>query len=64
MPGLIFRVLRHFLILAVYFIGKTAGLLGYLDGNKEKEFLLPNGSFIDSNSSSKVLHYEFGQKCE
>ena len=46
-----------------FFQGKTAGLLGYWDDNKEKEFLLPNGTFLDTNSSSRMLHYHFGQKC-
>ena len=46
------------------FSGKTAGLLGFWDDNKDKEFLLPNGSFIHTNSSSETLHKEFGEKCK
>ncbi|CAB4032217.1 Hypothetical predicted protein [Paramuricea clavata] len=44
------------------FKGKTAGLLGFWDDSKDLEFLLPNGSFIHTNSSYRTLHNEFGQK--
>ncbi|CAB4019270.1 Hypothetical predicted protein [Paramuricea clavata] len=46
------------------FKGKTAGLLGFWDDSKDQEFLLPNGSFIHTNSSYRKLHNEFGQKCK
>ncbi|XP_028415602.1 sushi domain-containing protein 2-like isoform X2 [Dendronephthya gigantea] len=46
----------------VRFKGKTTGLLGFWDDNKDREFLLPNGSFIGTNSSFRKLHTEFGQK--
>jgi hypothetical protein len=45
-------------------LGKTAGLLGFWDDNKDKEFLLPNGSFVYTNSSFETIHKEFGEKCE
>jgi hypothetical protein len=45
-------------------VGKTAGLFGFWDDSKEQEFLLPNGSFIHTNSSYRTLHNEFGQKCK
>ncbi|XP_046863081.1 protein mesh-like isoform X2 [Xenia sp. Carnegie-2017] len=44
------------------FKGNTSGLLGFWDDSTEKEFLLPNGSFIQTNSSDRTLHYEFGLK--
>ncbi|XP_028415599.1 sushi domain-containing protein 2-like isoform X2 [Dendronephthya gigantea] len=44
------------------FKGKTAGLLGFWNDDKDQEFLLPNGSFIDTNSSYRTIHNEFGQK--
>ncbi|XP_028415613.1 sushi domain-containing protein 2-like [Dendronephthya gigantea] len=44
------------------FKGKTAGLLGFWNDDKDQEFLLPNGSFIDTNSSYRRIHNEFGQK--
>ncbi|XP_028417110.1 sushi domain-containing protein 2-like [Dendronephthya gigantea] len=44
------------------FKGKTAGLLGFWNDDKDLEFLLPNGSFIDTNSSYRTIHHEFGQK--
>ena len=45
-------------------LGKTAGLLGFWDDSKDKEFLLPNGSFVETNSSYRTLHKDFGQKCK
>ncbi|KAJ7394054.1 Protein GPR15L [Desmophyllum pertusum] len=41
--------------------GNTSGLLGLWDGNQEKEFLLPNGAFLDTNSNQTIIHYKFGQ---
>jgi len=41
--------------------GNTSGLLGFWDGNKEQEFLLSNGTFLDTNSSQTRIHHEFGQ---
>ena len=45
-------------------LGNTSGLLGLWDGDKEKEFLLPNGTFLDTDSSQAEIHYKFGQKCK
>jgi len=44
--------------------GNTSGLLGSWDGDKDQEFLLPNGTFLDTNSSQKRIHHEFGQHCK
>ncbi|XP_028416703.1 sushi domain-containing protein 2-like, partial [Dendronephthya gigantea] len=44
------------------FKGRTAGLLGFWNDDKDLEFLLPDGSFIDTNSSYRTIHHEFGQK--
>lgn len=41
--------------------GKTSGLMGSWDDNKEFELLLPNGTFLSTNSSQARIHYEFGQ---
>ena len=49
---------------SMFIIGNTAGLLGYWNDNKDQEFLLPNGSFISTNSSDRTIHNEFGQKCK
>ena len=38
----------------------TRGLLGTLDGKKENEFTLPNGTAISINSSLQEIHYNFG----
>ena len=45
-------------------LGNTSGLLGFWNGDKEQEFLLPNGSFLDTNSSQSKIHYEFAQLCK
>lgn len=44
--------------------GNTSGLLGFWDGDQEKEYLLPNGTFLETNSSQTRIHYEFGQLCK
>lgn len=44
--------------------GNTSGLLGFWDGDQEKEYLLPNGTFLETNSSQTRIHYEFGQPCK
>ena len=47
------------------FIGNTSGLMGFWDGKKDREFLLPDGVFLNINpSESRRLHYEFGQQCK
>ena len=61
-------LIEHGLLLICSFIflylGNTSGLLGFWDGNRENEFLLPNGTTLDTNSSQSVIHYEFGQLCK
>jgi len=46
------------------FSGNTSGLLGFWDGDQDKEFLLPNGQFLETNSSHSRIHYDFGQLCK
>ena len=46
------------------FSGNTSGLLGFWDGDQDKEFLLPNGEFLETNSSHSRIHYDFGQLCK
>ena len=53
-----------FVCLIYLYIEHTTGLLGFWDNSTALEFLLPNGTFIPTNSSSRTLHYEFGQKCK
>jgi len=43
--------------------GNTSGLLGFWDGDKRQELLLPNGTLLDTNSSQRRIHHEFGQLC-
>ena len=47
-----------------YASGNTSGLLGFWDGDQDKEFLLPNGTFLKTNSSQSRIHFEFGQLCK
>ena len=58
------RTSGYFLVSSPAISGNTSGLLGFWDGDKEKEFLLPNGTFLDTNSSQITIHYEFGQQCK
>ena len=48
----------------IFFSGNTSGLLGFWDGDQDKEFLLPNGEFLETNSSHSRIHYDFGQLCK
>jgi len=45
----------------LHFQGNTSGLLGFWDVDQEKEFLLPNGTFLETTSSQTRIHYEFGR---
>ncbi|XP_028410519.1 sushi domain-containing protein 2-like isoform X2 [Dendronephthya gigantea] len=54
--------LTYQISIPVRYKGKTAGLLGFWDDSKDQEFLLPNGIFIPTNSTSQTIHNEFGQK--
>ena len=47
-----------------YASGNTSGLLGFWDGDQDREFLLPNGEFLETNSSQGRIHNEFGQLCK
>ena len=58
------RTSTDFFISVQYNLEKTAGLLGFWDDSNVNEFLLPNGSFVHTNSSYRTLHNEFGQKCK
>ncbi|XP_031574275.1 sushi domain-containing protein 2-like [Actinia tenebrosa] len=58
-----FTTLMQFTVMMPkHFKRYTSGLLGYWDDNKNQEFLLPNGSFLNTSSNSKSLHYDFGLK--
>ncbi|XP_068694477.1 uncharacterized protein [Montipora foliosa] len=43
------------------FKGNTSGLLGYWDDSKDLEYLLPDGSFLKTNSTLEEIHVNFGQ---
>ena len=64
--SVVVKVVENFLTYQISiptkFKGRTAGLLGFWDDSKDQEFLLPGGSFIQTNSSYRSLHHEFGQK--
>ena len=46
-----------------FIAGNTSGLLGYWDDSKETEFLKPDGTFLNTNSSLEIIHRDFGQLC-
>ncbi|KAL9985251.1 hypothetical protein ACROYT_G007629 [Oculina patagonica] len=54
-------ILQMMLLVPPMFKGNTSGLLGFWNDDQEKEFLLPNGTFLDTNSTQTRIHYEFGQ---
>ncbi|XP_078360269.1 sushi domain-containing protein 2-like isoform X2 [Oculina patagonica] len=54
-------ILQMMLLVPPMFKGNTSGLLGFWNGKQENEFLLPNGTFLDTNSSQTTIHYKFGQ---
>ncbi|XP_073244634.1 uncharacterized protein [Porites lutea] len=43
------------------FKGNTSGLLGYWDDSQESEYLRPDGTFLETNSSLEEIHRNFGQ---
>ncbi|CAH3193578.1 unnamed protein product [Porites evermanni] len=56
-------ILQIMMLVPPIFKGNTSGLMGFWDGNKDREFLLPDGVFLNINpSESRRLHYEFGQQ--
>ncbi|XP_022783567.1 sushi domain-containing protein 2-like isoform X2 [Stylophora pistillata] len=55
-------LLQMMLLVPQMYKGNTSGLLGFWDGDRVKEFLLPNGTFLDTNSTQSRVYYEFGQK--
>ena len=44
--------------------GNTSGLLGYWDDSQESEYLRPDGTFLETNSSLEEIHRNFGQLCK
>jgi hypothetical protein len=46
--------------------GNVSGLVGNFDGDKDNDFLLPNGTTLtgDDVSSERKIYYNFGQKCK
>ena len=59
-----FPLMYTLLLFLPYVPGNTSGLLGFWDGDKENEFLLPGGALLETNSSQTRIHYEFGQLCK
>ena len=43
---------------------KTMGLLGVYNGDEEDDLRTPNGTTVPSNSSTRVIHYSFGELCK
>ncbi|XP_031573725.1 protein mesh-like [Actinia tenebrosa] len=58
------HLLQMILLVPQKFKGNTSGLLGYWDDDKEKDFLLPDGTFMETNSSARKIHYDFAAKWE
>ena len=46
------------------FRDKTRGLMGTYNGDVEDDFMTPQGNVIPINSTSRVIHYSFGETCK
>ena len=46
------------------FKNQTRGLLGTWNGDLEDDFMLPNGTVLSGESSSKEIHLNFGMLCK
>jgi len=46
------------------FKNQTKGLLGTWNGNKLDDFTTPSGYVVPTNSTSRQIHFDFGQKCK
>ena len=44
--------------------GNTSGLLGYWDDSQELEYLRPDGTVLQTNSTLEEIHRNFGQLCK
>ena len=45
------------------YTNKTKGLLGVFNGNPLDDLLTPSGKTLSTNSTEKIIFYEFGEKC-
>lgn len=55
-------IINFILTLPQSFQGQTKGLLGTYNGNTSDDFLYPNGTFLSSDASDRVIH-SYGQAC-
>ena len=46
------------------FKGNTSGLLGTWNGDKDDDFLKPDGTTLPSNATGRQIHFNFGLKCK
>ena len=48
------------------FKGDVTGLMGNFDGDKTNEYILPNGTILDSDDTDteRKIYNTFGQKCK
>lgn len=48
------------------FAGGTEGLVGNFDGNKDNDFILPNGTILTKNDTNteKKIFFNFGIHCK
>ena len=45
------------------YLRMTRGLLGNFDGDKENDFILPNGTILNSSLTDEEIYRDFGVKC-
>ena len=45
------------------FFNNTRGLLGMWNGNKDDDFLKPDGTVLPINSSGDLIFHQFGEQC-
>ena len=50
--------------LAIDYKNATKGLLGTWNDNPDDDFALPDGSVLQTSSTARAIHFEFGVKCK
>ena len=60
------RFLISELVVDSMYKGYTKGLMGNFDGNATNDFMLPNNTILDANTTSteRQIYHNFGQQCK
>mgnify|MGYP003691490745 CR=1 FL=1 len=60
------RFLISELVVDSMYKGYTKGLMGNFDGNASNDFMLPNNTILNANTTSteRQIYHNFGQQCK